>query len=439
MDRSSKGTAFIQWAEEVPADWSSVRLRNLLTSVLAGNWGYDPGSSDIDLLCARIADFDWNRLEIRDENIHTRRSYTHDQAKRFVLESGDLLVEKSGGGEKHPVGRCVQYQGEGGPAFANFAMRLRVNESVSSGFLCYSLAASYYRGHSWKILNQTTGIQNLDVSAFRSSPIPLPPRAEQRAIVDFLDAKTAEIDGLVGKLERQVELLERYRRELIARTVTRGLDPDVPMKDSGVDWIGSMPRTWSTIPVRRLFEVVKRVEPGFSDQVLSITQRGIVPKDLSSHFGQIAESYDSYQRVDVGDYAMNAMDLLTGWVDRSKYQGITSPDYRVFRLRPQIGADPRYFTHVLQMGYTRRIFYRFGQGVSNLGRWRLQPKVFLSMRFPLPPLDEQVAIADHIEGKHAEIDSTIEGINRQIELLGKYRKQVINDAVTGKVPVGEVA
>ena len=271
-----------------------------------------------------------------------------------------------------------------------------------------------------------------------TTSVPVSVKAQEE-IASFLDAKTAEIDGLVSKLERERELLERYRRELIARTVTRGLDPDVPMKDSGVDWIGSMPRTWSTIPVRRLFEVVKRVEPGFSDQVLSITQRGIVPKDLSSHFGQIAESYDSYQRVDVGDYAMNAMDLLTGWVDRSKYQGITSPDYRVFRLRPQIGADPRYFTHVLQMGYTRRIFYRFGQGVSNLGRWRLQPKVFLSMRFPLPPLDEQVAIADHIEGKHAEIDSTIEGINRQIELLGKYRKQVINDAVTGKVPVGEVA
>ena len=291
----------------------------------------------------------------------------------------------------------------------------------------------------WQPFVTNTAKPSLVANDILAEKVPCPSVIEQEKIVEFLESKTAKIDALIEKLSLQVELLERYRRELIARTVTRGLDPDVPMKDSGVDWIGSMPRTWSTIPVRRLFEVVKRVEPGFSDQVLSITQRGIVPKDLSSHFGQIAESYDSYQRVDVGDYAMNAMDLLTGWVDRSKYQGITSPDYRVFRLRPQSGADPRYFTHVLQMGYTRRIFYRFGQGVSNLGRWRLQPKVFLSMRFPLPPLDEQVAIADHIEGKHAEIDSTIEGINRQIELLGKYRKQVINDAVTGKVRVGEVA
>lgn len=261
----------------------------------------------------------------------------------------------------------------------------------------------------------------------------------QRFLARYLDQKSSQIDALVGKLTRQVELLERYRREVSWEALTGGLEKASHKVDSEVDWIGLMPESWTTIPGRHLFEVVKRIEPGFSDRVLSITQKGIVPKDLSSHFGQLAESYDLYQRVDAGDYAMNSMDLLTGWVDRSAYDGVTSPDYRVFRLRQAIAAEPRYFTHVLQMGYTRRIFYRYGQGVSNLGRWRLQPKVFLNMRFPLPPLDQQRRIADYIEEKYAEIDSTIADINKQIELLVKYRKQVINDAVTGKVRVGEVA
>ncbi len=267
----------------------------------------------------------------------------------------------------------------------------------------------------------------------------VPPQNESRQIVQYLNRETLWIDGLIEKLRREVELLEQYRREFVWDILTSGLEPNVATHESNVDWIGSIPNTWSTIPVRRLFKIVKRIEPEFSDQILSITQKGIVPKDLSSHFGQLAESYDAYQRVDVGDYAMNSMDLLTGWVDRSEYDGITSPDYRVFRLRSHIAAEPRYFTHILQMGYTRRIFYRFGQGVSNLGRWRLQPKVFLNMKFPLPPLEEQVAIADCIEDKYAEIESTVAGINRQIELLEQYRKQIINDVVTGKIRVGEVA
>ncbi|CAM4066971.1 restriction endonuclease subunit S [Corynebacterium belfantii] len=267
----------------------------------------------------------------------------------------------------------------------------------------------------------------------------LPPRHVADAIALYLDSKTAEVDALIEKLSFQVELLEKYRREVSWEALTGGLEKASHKVESEVDWIGLMPESWTTIPGRHLFEVVKRIEPGFSDRVLSITQKGIVPKDLSSHFGQLAESYDLYQRVDAGDYAMNSMDLLTGWVDRSAYDGVTSPDYRVFRLRRAIAAEPRYFTHVLQMGYTRRIFYRYGQGVSNLGRWRLQPKAFLNMRFPLPPLNQQRRIADYIEEKYTEIDSTIAGINRQIELLGEYRKQVINDAVTGKVRVGEVA
>lgn len=136
---------------------------------------------------------------------------------------------------------------------------------------------------------------------------------------------------------------------------------------------------------------------------------------------------------------MNTMDLLTGWVDRSKYPGITSPDYRVFRLRPEIDADPRYYTHVLQMGYTRRIFYKFGQGVSNLGRWRLQPRVFLNMRFPLPPLAEQEAIAEFIDSRVEEIAALRTDIGRQIELLEEYRMQMINDVVTGRTRVSEDA
>lgn len=105
---------------------------------------------------------------------------------------------------------------------------------------------------------------------------------------------------------------------------------------------------------------------------MSITQRGIIPKDFSNNEGQFANSYANYQLVHKGDFAMNHMDLLTGWVDISKYEGVTSPDYRVFVLNDKNGMCPKYYLYMMQMCYSARIFYGLGQGVSGMGRWRLQ-------------------------------------------------------------------
>lgn len=402
----------IPWIEQVPRDWKTVKLARV----------------------TRINTGDMDTIDSTDDGVYPFyvRSPIVRRAGRFTFNTDAVLMSGDGAG----AGRIFHR------VSGKFACHQRVYcieflEQVTKDFGFYYLSIFFPMQVDAGSAKST--VDSIRKPMLNGMPIVFPPVTEQRRITSYIDRKTSEIDGLIEKLRREVELLEQYRREISWNVLTTGLDSNTPMVDSGVDWIGHIPRSWSVIPVRRLFEIVKRIEPGFSSQVLSITQKGIIPKDLSSHFGQIAESYDAYQRVDVGDYAMNSMDLLTGWVDRSKYKGITSPDYRVFRLRPQAAADPRYFTHVLQMGYTRRIFFRFGQGVSNLGRWRLQPKVFMSMDFPLPPLAEQRAIADYIEFKYAEVDSTICGITQQIELLGKYRKQVINDAVTGKIRVGKVA
>ena len=356
--------------------------------------------------------------------------------KEFV-QSGQFLF--AGSSEDYEgSGNFTLIRGKGCGIAGTDTIILSPLSDIEEEFMAYLFDSLFFRQQIRPHM-MGTKVFHPSKKIIKNSYCVIPPIDESRQIVRYLNCKTSQIDSLIDKMTRELELLERYRREISWSVLTTGLDSSMPMVDSGVDWIGHMPSSWSVIPVRYLFEIVKRIKPGFSSQVLSITQKGIVPKDLSLHFGQIAESYDAYQRVDIGDYAMNSMDLLTGWVDRSEYKGITSPDYRVFRLRKQVAADPRYFTYVLQMGYTRRIFFRFGQGVSNLGRWRLQPKVFMSMKFPFPPLEEQRAIADYIEFKYAEVDSTICGITQQIELLGKYRKQVINDVVTGKVRTGKVS
>ncbi len=267
--------------------------------------------------------------------------------------------------------------------------------------------------------------------------ITLPPKNMQIQISKYLDRRMKYVDKLIIDLERQAEMLEIYRRELIANVVTKGLNRVSSMKNSGVDWMGDVPEHWNVTKLKWSFEIVKRIYGAEDRDVLSITQRGIKVKDIDSNDGQLAESYTNYQVVNVNDFAMNSMDLLTGWVDCSPYEGVTSPDYRVFRFHPDKPQCHTYYKYLFQMCYTNRIFYRLGQGVSNFGRWRLQADQFLNIRLPQPPIEEQEQIAAYLDKKVGQIEELTADIKAQIEKLKEYRKIVIHDAVTGKIKVTE--
>lgn len=201
-------------------------------------------------------------------------------------------------------------------------------------------------------------------------------------------------------------------------------------RDSGVDWIGDVPSHWSVERTKYRFQIVKLQVPHTGQEILSITQSGIRPKNVAENEGQMAQNYDGYQEVHIGDFAMNSMDLLTGWVDLSQYEGLTSPDYRVFAPVDADAINPTYFKYVFQLLYTRKIYYKFGQGVSNLGRWRLQKPAFLNFLLPVPPLIEQDVIAKHLDSVTAEIDDLKTKLSKQRTLLDKYKRQLIAETVT---------
>jgi type I restriction enzyme S subunit len=201
-------------------------------------------------------------------------------------------------------------------------------------------------------------------------------------------------------------------------------------KDSGVEWLGEVPSTWSTQRIRFLFEIRKRIADTEGFDVLSITQQGIKIKDLESNDGQLSMDYSRYQFVEIGDFAMNHMDLLTGYVDISQFFGVTSPDYRVFSLRNPNACNDRYFLYIFQNAYKQKIFYAFGQGSSQLGRWRLPTEGFQDFVLPLPSLQEQSAIAAFIDRETDKIDALVEEQRRLIELLKEKRQAVISHAVT---------
>ena len=194
-------------------------------------------------------------------------------------------------------------------------------------------------------------------------------------------------------------------------------------------------RRRTVIPLEYLFHIKKDIAGKEGYTVLSITQSGIKPKDLSKNEGQLADNYSHYQLLNPGDFAMNHMDLLTGWVDISKYSGVTSPDYRVFVLDDTEKNDSSYYLYLMQMCYFNRIFYGLGQGVSGMGRWRLQADKFLNFPVVVPPVDEQKEIASYLNEKCSCIEVMIAKKQQYLIEIENYKKSLIYEYVTGKKEV----
>ena len=429
----------IEWVGAIPVEWKCNSIRNLMISRDGGAWGSEPENESEGTICLRIADFDYTKGRFKKCKMEqlTRRQYTAAQIKKLMLKKGDILVEKSGGGEKTPVGRAVYYDGEYGDVlYANFMERLRFNcLYVNPIWMTYWLRSWYECKGSPYYINQTTGIQNINLSLMLAKEKAYyPDLVLQEKIIEFLDAKCAEIDALTADIQTQIDSLEQYKRSIISEAVTKGLNPDVEMKDSGNQYWGSIPTNWHLSDIKYLFEIVKRNAGKEGYDILSVTQKGIKIKDISNNEGQVAESYANYQFVYPGDFVMNHMDLLTGWVDCSNLFGVTSPDYRVFRLRDK-NNSLSYYKYIMQTCYMNRIFYSLGQGVSNLGRWRLQTSSFNNFMVPVPPVEVQESIATYLDKKCTEINICIDDKQRQLEVLEEYKKSLIYEYVTGKKEV----
>lgn len=398
----------IEWLGTIPEDWNLIRLK-YLAQITTGNKDAVDAVSD-----GKYPFF------IRSKNVECIDEYAYDGEAVLTAGDGD-------------IGKIVHYiNGK-----FNFHQRVYCiyNATISTRLIYYYFGEFF--ANEAERHNAKSTVDSIRLPVLKNFPIVVPSPKEQEAIVDYLDRATGNIDYSLNGFEKQLEMLETYRRELIANAITKGLNKTAPMKDSGVDWMGDVPKHWNVTKMKWMFEIVKRIYGAEDRDVLSITQRGIKVKDIDSNDGQLAESYANYQVVNVNDFAMNSMDLLTGWVDCSAYEGVTSPDYRVFRFHPDKPQCNTYYKYLFQMCYTNRIFYRLGQGVSNLGRWRLQADQFLNIRLPQPPIEEQEQIAAYLDTRVGQIEELTADIKAQIEKLKEYRKIVIHDAVTGKIKVTE--
>ena len=268
-----------------------------------------------------------------------------------------------------------------------------------------------------------------------SIKVPVPPLDEQTRIAAFLDEKTAEIDAAIAKKQRLIELLQEQKAILINRAVTRGIDPNAPLRDSGVDWIGEMPAHWEVSRSKRLFTTRKeRARP--EDIQLSATQAyGVISQQEymereGRRVTQITEHLDKRAHVEIDDFVIS-MRSFEGGLERAWAAGCIRSSYVVLEPSPQVNVD--FFTYLFKsQAYIQALrrtanFIRDGQDL-NFDNFAL-------VDLPVIPYDEQQAIADYLRQATDDLARGVALIQREIELLSEYRSILISDAVTGKIKV----
>lgn len=264
-----------------------------------------------------------------------------------------------------------------------------------------------------------------------SMKLPVPNYETQTKIANYLDRKTAEIDQLIGAKQRLLKLLDEKKRTLIARAVTRGLNPDAPLKDSGIPWLGMIPAHWEKTIVKRLFKFAKRQD--YPDlEVLSVYREyGVILKSSrNDNNNRTPEDLTKYQLVEPGDLVINKMKAWQGSMGISKYTGITSPDYVVYEKNHN--EDGEFLHYLFRAPFMPNVYRMFSNGIR-LSQWRLEPEYFENLILFLPPVEEQSAIIAVVKKQLGKLDALKLITEKTITLLQERRTALISAAVTGKL------
>jgi type I restriction enzyme S subunit len=281
------------------------------------------------------------------------------------------------------------------------------------------------------LYSRTTTQGNLSADVVRRLPVLVPPPAEQRKIADLVARATHPIDEAIASKKRLVELLEEERRAGIAQVVTGGLDPTVHPVESGVPWLGEIPEHWDLVPNRAVMRPSRHTVGHRSERftLLSLTLRGVIPRDLEDMRGKFPASFDSHQMVEPGDFVfcLFDMDETPRTVGLSNETGMITGAYDVYK--PTGLADSEYLYYLFLSFDHRKQLKPLYRGL----RKTIPGERFAAMKICLPPREEQAQIVQHIDKEVSRIDQAVRLAERQIELLAEYRAVLIADAVTGKL------
>lgn len=410
----------VEWVGAIPASWNVLRGKRLFKKMDR------PVRPEDDIVtCFRdgVVTLRVNRRIEGFTNALKEHGYQGIRKGDLVIHAMDAFAGAVGvsdsDGKSTPVySACVpRVEGTVNPRFYAYYMR-----HIALSGLLVAMAKG--------IRERSTDFRFGD---FADLALAAPPIEEQTAIVAFLDGKCALIDEAVRIKEEQIKLLAERRQILIQEAVTSGLNPNAPMKDSGIDWIGQIPAHWEVKRNKHMFVEINERSAKGEEQHLSMSQKlGLVPADLVEK-SLASESYQGAKLVRTGDLVLNRLKAHLAVFSLAPMEGLVSPDYSVFRPFVQ-GASSDYFEILFKTSKYLGEFRLRVRGIVE-GFYRLYTDDFMDCPLLLPPLDEQLQIVEHVRATTARFHNAIEIKESQITALREYKTSLINAAVTGKIKV----
>ena len=411
----------VEWLGEIPIDWSLKKAKYIFQKV-------QRPPRNIDSVVTAF----------RDGQVTLRTNRRIDGFTNSIKEigyqgvrSGDLMIHAMDGfagaiGISDSDGKCSPVCSVCIPW---------IKQSVNMlfyGYLVRQLAVTDF------ILSLAKGIRERSTefrfSEFSGLVLAIPSKDEQDKIVAFLKHETQKIDRLISKQQQLIELLKEKRHAVISHVVTKGLNPNVPMKDSGVEWVDSIPFHWEVMPTFSICEAsMKKNYDGIESNVLSLSYGKIIPRNVDTNYGLLPESFNTYQIVECRDIILRLTDLQNDKnslrVGLVKQKGIITSAYLKLKSKSRISPD---FLYQLLHSYdTTKVFYGMGGGL----RQSMKFEDFRRLPLLLPPTNEQKKIAVFLDQETTKIDNLLEKQQQIIQLLQERRTALISAAVTGKIDV----
>ena len=401
----------IDWIGKIPAHWEIKRFKAFAKTIKGKSYDtlnepFDGSYKVLSVECLRQdeAQF-YDYVFVDDEN--------------QICTSNDIVVIWDGAG----VGEFLK--AKDGALSSTIAKIQLTNKSVILPYLWYWRYKVEYR---LKSIPTGMGIPHLNPTLLNNFKIAIPPIEEQQAIANYLDEKTAEIDKQISLLERQQKAYEKLKRSLISQVVTRGLNPNVPLKDSGIDWIGEIPTHWE---VKRFKAFAKTIKGKSYDTLNEPFDGSYKVLSVECLRQDEAQFYD-YVFVDDENQICTSNDIVVIWDGAGVGEFLKAKDGALSSTIAKIQLTNKSVILPYLWYWRYKVEYRLKSIPTGMGIPHLNPTLLNNFKIAIPPIEEQQAIANYLDEKTAEIDEQISNIDKKINAYKRLKQSLIDEVVTGK-------
>lgn len=407
----------IKWIGTIPQQWNVVKFKALFTPKSI------PNSGDRELLSVYL---DRGVIRYSDSSNMQVHKPSESLDKYQNVDVGDFVLNNQQAW-RGSVG-VSKYRGIISPAYLIYEM----SRECFPQYMNYALR-DCYMVQQYEYCSRGVGTIQRNVSPqwLKQALVLLPPLDEQKRIAEYLDQECSQIDGLIADIQSQIDTLEQHKKSTVIEVVTKGLNADAPLKDSGIQWIGKIPKSWDCIRGKYILQYISKPTRE-DDGVITCFRDGEVTlrsKRREDGF-TMADKEIGYQGIDVGDLVVHGMDGFAGAIGISDSRGKASPVLNVLETK----QNKRYIMYFLRSMAYGDVFMALATGIRVRScdlRWNKLAELF----YPVPPIEEQNAIVEYIDRIISEVNAIIATKKEQISTLEAYKKSVIFEYVTGKKEV----